>query len=374
MPSPIFIVDSSPAVRRLVEQISAPEGFDVVGFHDGPAALEAARRASPSLIIADYNLANMTFSGFCREITKLDHLTETQLISLINPADRPDEQHLRSLGVKACLNKPFQSDDLLGIIRSVQQPHQAPGGTALKRRAWPPTATSTDSDQADEPPSHRATSPDRQEGHTMNQQGTSQSAAPAAQPGIGPQDAMKGLFDQLLHSMTKETESRLASLLPRVIEEHLAVRIRPLIEQEIRSQLGDILSAEQLTGLIGPLLTRELPSLLRKEIANSEPLIKQAASEAVGASVKEKLDQWVRDEAEAGIRKQLPDLIRAQVGSIDQMVKDEVRAAVQQAPLLADDIVRTAAQQSIDRAVQQVVPELAEQHIKAELKRLTAPN
>ena len=89
MPAPIFVVDSSPAVRRMVEQISAPEGFEVVGFHDGPAALEAARRNSPSLIIADYHLDNMTFSGFCKEINKLDHLTETFVISLIDSAPNP---------------------------------------------------------------------------------------------------------------------------------------------------------------------------------------------------------------------------------------------------------------------------------------------
>ena len=95
MPPPIFVVDSSPGVRRLVEQISSPEGFEVVGFQDGPAALEAARRTSPALIIADYHLDNMTFAGFCKEINKLDNLSETYLISLINPADRPDENHLR---------------------------------------------------------------------------------------------------------------------------------------------------------------------------------------------------------------------------------------------------------------------------------------
>ena len=77
MASPIFVVDSSPAVRRMVEQISTLEGFEVVGFQDGPAALEAARRSAPSLIIADYHLDNMTFSGFCKEINKLDNLTET---------------------------------------------------------------------------------------------------------------------------------------------------------------------------------------------------------------------------------------------------------------------------------------------------------
>ena len=147
MALPIFVVDSSPAVRRMVEQISTPEGFEVVGFQDGPAALEAARRSSPSLIIADYHLDNMTFSGFCKEINKLDNLTETYLISLVNPADRPDENLLRTLGVKAFLKKPFQSEDLLDVLKSLQQKTAATSnGKGLKRRVWPPTSTSTDSD------------------------------------------------------------------------------------------------------------------------------------------------------------------------------------------------------------------------------------
>ena len=90
MASSIFVIDSSPAVRRLVEQISKPEGCDVVGFQDGPAALEAARRLSPNLIIADYHLENMTFSGFCKEVHKLDNLAETYIVSLISPADHVD--------------------------------------------------------------------------------------------------------------------------------------------------------------------------------------------------------------------------------------------------------------------------------------------
>jgi len=51
----------------MVEEISAPEWFEVVGFQDGPAALNAARRNNPSLIIADYHLDNMTFLGFAKK-------------------------------------------------------------------------------------------------------------------------------------------------------------------------------------------------------------------------------------------------------------------------------------------------------------------
>lgn len=373
MPSSIFIVDSSPAVRRMVEQISTPEGFEVVGFQDGPAALEAARRISPALIIADYHLDNMTFSGFCKEINKLDNLTETYLISLVNPADCPDENHLRTLGVKAFLNKPFQSDDLLDVIKSLQQKQDGPSnGKGLKRRVWPPTSTATDSDEDDEVMDHLDVS-DEQEDQAMDQHRDSPNAASTARASTaGPEDAMKSLFDQLLQSMTERTEKRLTDLLPQAIEAKLASHVRPIVQKELQTQLGDILSQEQLAAIIHPLLSQELPALLRKEITACEPIIRQTVADLAGASVRESLDQLVREQAEAGVRKHLPDVVREHLGAIDLVVKDEIRqATLKQAPLLADDIVRATAEQTVEQTVQRIVPELAEQHIKAELKRLT---
>ena len=79
----------------------------------------------------------------------------------------------------------------------------------------------------------------------------------------------------------------------------------------------------------------------------------------------------MREHAEASVKKHVPEMIREQVGSIDQMMKDEVRAAaMKEAPLIADDVVRSIAEQTVERAVQRVVPDVAEQHIKAELRRL----
>ncbi|MGQ0667971.1 MAG: response regulator [Nitrospiraceae bacterium] len=373
MPSSIFVVDSSPAVRRLVEQISAPEGFEVIGFQDGPAALEAARRNSPALIIADYHLDNMTFSGFCKEITKLDNLSETYLVSLINPADCPDENHLRTLGVKAFLNKPFHSDDLLDVIKTLQQKqHEPPNGKGLKRRVWPPTSTATDSDGEDEV-TDQLDGSDEQEDQAMEQPSHSSLAASAARTSSGgPEDAMKGLFEQLLQSMTERTEKKLADLLPQAIEARLVSHVRPIVQKEVQAKLGDILSKESLAAIIQPLLSQELPVYLRKELTTHEPIIRQTVSDLAGAAIKENLDRLVREQVEAGVRKHLGDVVREHLGAIDLVVKDEIRqATLKQAALLADDIVRATAEQTVEQAVQRVVPELAEQHIKTELKRLT---
>jgi CheY-like chemotaxis protein len=369
MASPIFVVDSSPAVRRLVEQISIPEGFEVVGFQDGPAALEAARRSSPSLIIADYHLENMTFSGFCKEINKLDNLTETYLISLVNPADRPDENHLRTLGVKAFLKKPFQSDDLLGVLKSLQQNQAgASNGKILKRRVWPPTSTLTDSD--DEAIDYPTSGAGQEE--VMDQLGSSSSASPA--PPItpaAPEEAMKGLFDQLLQSMITRSQQSLAELLPRVIDEKLATHVRPTVQKELQAQLGSILSEEYLTTIIQPLVSQALPALIRKELEISAPMIRQTISDLAKAFTGESVDRLVKDQVGSGIHQYLPAVVREQAGTFDQLVKDELqREVLKQASLLADDLVRTTVGQTVEQAVQRIVPDVAEQHIKAELKRL----
>ncbi|MGE0469225.1 MAG: putative Response regulator, CheY like (Modular protein) [Candidatus Nitrospira kreftii] len=367
MPSPIFVVDSSPAVRRMVEQISIPEGFEVVGFQDGPAALEAARRSTPSLIIADYHLDNMTFSGFCKEINKLDNLTETALISLINSADHPDEHHLRTLGVKAFLKKPFQSDDLLEVLKSLEKtPAGSSNGKGLKRRVWPPTSTSTDT-ESDEWSDSIASN----EGQEEVQSHSRPAAIIPPVSSAGPEDAMKGLFDQLLQSMTKRSEQRLADLLPQVIEAKLGTHVRPIIEKELQQQLGRILSQEYLTLLIQPLLAQTVPSLIKQELTSCEPIIRQAVADLAKPSIGENVDRLVREQVESGVHQYLPAVVREQVGTIDQIVKDELHQAVsKQAPLMAHDLVRTTAKDSVEQAVLRIVPDVAEQHIKAEIKRL----
>lgn len=367
MPSPIFVVDSSPAVRRMVEQISAPEGFEVVGFHDGPAALDAARQNAPSLIIADYHLDNMTFSGFCKEINKLDGLTETLLISLINPADHPDENHLRTLGVKAFLKKPFQPDDLLEVLKSLEKPPaRSSNGKGLKRRVWPPTSTSTDTESAEsDDPVASSHVPEEMQGQ--------QSPGPiisAASP-AGPEDAMKGLFDQLLQSMTKRSEQNLADLLPQIIDAKLATHVRPIVTKDVQGQLGSILSQEYLISVIQPLITQALPSLIRQELTSCQPLIRQVVNDLAKPLIGESVDRLVRGQVESGVHQNLPTVVREQVGTIDQMVKDEVQQAVSKlAPILTEDLVRATANDRIEQAVLRIVPDVAEQQIKAELKRL----
>ena len=389
MPSTIFVIDSSPAVRRMVEQISTPEGFEVIGFQDGPTALEAARKMSPRLIIVDYHLEHMTFSGFCKEVHKIDTLAETYIVSLISPSDHLDEKHLRSLGVKAFLKKPFQSDNLLEVIKDLDQHQHTAANGSKKRRSWPPTSSSTDSDD-DSTPSARVDKSELSEEDTgeipaieipppkfvLNKSidhPRSQPTPPIPQKATSePEDAMKSLFNHLLQTMSERTEEKIASTIPQVIGRELATQVVKAVQDEVQTQLGATLSQERLAQMIEPLLAKELSNVLSREMPILEPIIRHSIFEIASPLVKDSIDGLMRDQAET-VKKTLPDLVHDQLGSIDVLVRDEIQqAAVKQASNKVDEIVRAAVKEQVEQAVERLVPGIAEEQIKAELKRLTA--
>jgi CheY-like chemotaxis protein len=381
--STIFVIDSSPAVRRMVEQISTPAGYDVVGFQDGPAALEAARKLRPDLIITDYHLENMTFSGFCKEVHKLDNLTDTYIIALTGATDKLDESHLKSLGVKALLKKPFQSENLLDLIKDLDHTNAAKNGTK-KKRSWPPTSSETDSDE-------EAQDQLVDEGHDEEEDlnltipfpvgvgpqpkielfSKVATASPESKPpGAEPEEAMKGLFGQLLSSMSEKTEKKISEILPEMVSKDLATHVAKAVETEVRQQLGTGLSQERLTQVIEPLLTKELPKVLTTEMAVLEPIIRHSIFEIASPLIKENIEQMVREQAET-VKQSLPEAVRDYLKSIEGQVQDEIkRAATAQSETLAVDLVRAAADEQIQRAVEKLVPTIVERQIKAEITRL----
>jgi CheY-like chemotaxis protein len=345
-----------------------------VGFQDGPAALEAARRMSPNLIIADYHLENMTFSGFCKEVHKLDNLAETYIVSLISSADRVDETHLRSLGVKAFLNKPFQSENLIDVIKDLEaQQASRTNGTKKKSRSWPPVSSTTDSDDdafnddsLTEEEEEQAIAPHPQPKDSPVTTTTAEQASTAE-----PEEAMKGLFGQLLQSMSERTEKKIADLLPRMVGKDLATLVAKAVETEVRTHMAASLSEERLTQVLEPLLMTALPKVLSREMSLLEPIIRHSIFEIVSPLINERIDRFVREQTNA-VRTTLPDMVRERLGSIEGLVKEEIQlAAAKQTSEMVEALVRAIAREQVEQAVQRLVPDLAEEQIKAEITRLT---
>lgn len=386
MGSTIFVIDSSPAVRRMVEQISIPEGYKVVGFPDGPSALDAARKASPALIIADFHLENMTFSGFCKEIGRQDNLAETLIVSIVDASDRLDESKLRALGVRAFLKKPFQSEQLLDTINNILNgaPRKPDGGTHAKTRTWPPVSMATD-DEDDE--SSRTASANDVTQHETEKEPTSMSPLPSqatipspssTAPTMADGDAiMKGLFDHLLQSVALRAERKIDELLPQAIVKEVAgqvgIAVRAAVQTEVTRQVAEALAPERLQTAMRDLIQEELRRETSTHMAGVETTVRQAVSEVAPALLEQSTEKRLGDLTETGVKKHLPEALHAHLEMIEQLVKKEVaQVAASCARQAADEIVHEMAKDPIQQAVHRIVPEVADTQIRAEIKRLSS--
>jgi CheY-like chemotaxis protein len=386
MGASIFVVDSSPAVRRMVEEISIREGYEVTGFQDGPKALEAARHSSPSLILADFHLENMTFSGFCKEISKLDNLAETLVISLVDPSDKLDESKLRALGVRAFLKKPFQREQLLdtinGILNDAAGKKNAP--KAAKPRAWPPSFTETNDEDDASTPNRSADDAPQDEtekeptamsplpSHTANS-----SPSVAASTMEGGEALMKGLFNHLMQSVIVQADRKMTDLLPSAISREVAGQVgnavRTAVQTEVGKQLTEALAPDRLQTAMRDLIQEELRRQSQARLADVEPTVRQAVSDLAPAIVEQSMEKLLGDLAEGGVKKHLPEALQTHLEMIDQLVKKEVeRVAANCARQAADEIVHQMAKDPIQQAVQRIVPEVADAQVRAEITRLSS--
>ena len=386
MGSTIFVIDSSPAVHRMVEQLSMPDGHTVKGFHDGPSALEAARAQSPALIIADYHLEKITFSGFCKEIGRQDNLAETLIISMVDAADRLDESKLRSLGVRAFLKKPFQREQLLETINTILTGTAGrPTAKPAKARTWPPVSTGTDDEDeqelpqdtaADEPPRHER----EKEQATMPPSSTQpvSGSTPSSSRSKG-EELLKDLVDHLLHSTTVQADKTITTLLPgaiaKEVDGQLGTALSKAVQAEVHKQVADAIAPERLQTSLRAMIQEELKRHTEAQLASVEATTRQAVTDIAPALVEQAAGTRLGELTDSGIQKHLPHALQAHLDMITQLVKKEVEhMAANCARQAAEEIVREMAKDPILQAVQRIVPDVAETQIRAEITRLSSPD
>jgi len=128
----ILIADDDPIILKLLEHDLTAAGYAVVQAQSGEAAIRLAKRIRPDLAILDIMMPGMD-GGDVGQALKDDgatrHVPVIFLSSLVTKKDEvqegpgtPDERIL--------LAKPYDRDQLLGIIRSELYPGSPGDGRA----------------------------------------------------------------------------------------------------------------------------------------------------------------------------------------------------------------------------------------------------
>jgi chemosensory pili system protein ChpA (sensor histidine kinase/response regulator) len=114
----IMVVDDSLTMRRVTQRLLERSGYEVLLAKDGVDALRQLQAVRPDVMLVDIEMPRM--DGF--DLTRHVRSTElTRSIPIVMITSRTADKHRRmamELGVNAYLGKPYQDDELLGLIRS----------------------------------------------------------------------------------------------------------------------------------------------------------------------------------------------------------------------------------------------------------------
>jgi two-component system chemotaxis response regulator CheY len=115
----ILCVDDSVSIRQMVKLTLTGAGYEVVQAADGAEGLAKARTTVVNLVVTDLNMPVMNGIGLIRELRKLPTYKGVPIIFLTTESDAAVKAEAKAAGATAWITKPFQQDQLVGVVRKV---------------------------------------------------------------------------------------------------------------------------------------------------------------------------------------------------------------------------------------------------------------
>ena len=117
----ILVVDDEPTLRDVMAEALEGEGYEVRTAADGARALELLRLERAEAIVLDLMMPTLDGWAFLRE-ARAAGPGPIGIVAVSAVMDRRRAERLRALGVRYCLAKPFDIDELLACVARVLAP------------------------------------------------------------------------------------------------------------------------------------------------------------------------------------------------------------------------------------------------------------
>jgi two-component system cell cycle response regulator len=112
----ILVADDSPVYRKLVEQTLQPDQYSILFANGGRNALELFNRHQPALVIADWNMPDLSGIEVCRQIRASAKDSSTYVIIATSASEKDKVVEGLEAGADDYLTKPFHPKELLARV------------------------------------------------------------------------------------------------------------------------------------------------------------------------------------------------------------------------------------------------------------------
>ena len=110
----ILVVDDDPVIRDMMADILEFEGYSITIARNGSEALHLLRNGERYLVFLDIMMPLMSGKELCMLMETDPQLRERHKIILMSALDNLEEA--AALDVDAILQKPFEVDDMIGVL------------------------------------------------------------------------------------------------------------------------------------------------------------------------------------------------------------------------------------------------------------------
>lgn len=116
-----LIIDDSRAMRRILQQIVRPMGFDILEAANGLEGLERLKEhaGSVELILVDWNMPVMNGIDFVRSVRADQSLRNLKLVMVTTETEPAQMARALMAGVDEFVMKPFTAEILKGKLRLI---------------------------------------------------------------------------------------------------------------------------------------------------------------------------------------------------------------------------------------------------------------
>ncbi len=123
MPPRILVVDDEPNILSTLAPLLRSRGYEVFTAMSGRAAVEAAERDKPDLMVLDLGLPDMDGVDVCRIVRESANVP---IVVLSARGAEGDKVRALDLGADDYVTKPFGAEELLARIRAALRRSDAP--------------------------------------------------------------------------------------------------------------------------------------------------------------------------------------------------------------------------------------------------------
>jgi two-component system, OmpR family, response regulator MprA len=117
----VLVVDDDLSLRRMLGRTLAAEGFEVTVAADGGAALAAAERTAPDVIVLDIAMPGLDGLAVCRRLRSKGLATPILMLTARDAV--PDRVAGLEAGADDYLVKPFAVQELVARLRALTRRH-----------------------------------------------------------------------------------------------------------------------------------------------------------------------------------------------------------------------------------------------------------